>query len=234
MRESKRRSIIPERYCFLKQSMKLILLGPPGAGKGTQAQKLIQKYQIPQISTGDILRQAVKDGTERGKKAKTYMDRGDLVPDEVIIEIVDDRIRAKDCQQGYIFDGFPRTVAQAKGLDALLRQLATHLDAVIYIDVPDEEVVARLSGRRTCKNCGALYHVLYNPPAKIGICDSCGGELFQRDDDNETTIRQRLAVYHEQTEPLIHYYSQQHLAKRIAGAGTPEDIFLAACQALGG
>lgn len=214
--------------------MKLILLGPPGAGKGTQAHKLIQKYQIPQISTGDILRQAVKDGTEMGKEAKAYMDRGDLVPDDVILGIVKDRIQAEDCQNGYIFDGFPRTVPQAEGLDALLQQLNTHLDAVISIEVPDDEVVTRLSGRRTCKNCGALYHVVYNPPQQEGICDKCGGELYQRDDDNETTIRQRLAVYHEQTEPLIDYYSSQDLVKKIPGSGTPEEIFVEICHALGG
>lgn len=214
--------------------MKLILLGPPGAGKGTQAHQLTQKYQIPQISTGDILRQAVKDGTEMGKAAKAYMDRGDLVPDDVILGIVKDRIQAEDCQNGYIFDGFPRTVPQAEGLDELLQQLDTRLDAVISIEVPDEEVVTRLSGRRTCKNCGALYHIVYNPPAKEGICDKCGGELYQRDDDNETTIRQRLAVYHNQTKPLIDYYSAQNLVKGIPGTGTPDEIFAAICNALGG
>lgn len=214
--------------------MRFILLGPPGAGKGTQAQKLSQNYQIPQISTGDILRQAVKDGTATGKKAKAYMDRGDLVPDDVILGIINDRIRAEDCQNGYIFDGFPRTVAQAEGLDVLLQQLKTPLDAVVYIDVPDEDVVVRLSGRRTCKNCGALYHIRYNPSATEGICDTCGGDLFQRDDDNETTIRQRLSVYHAQTSPLIHYYAQRNLVKTVAGAGAPEDIFSAACYALEG
>ncbi|MDY0094558.1 MAG: adenylate kinase [Candidatus Vecturithrix sp.] len=214
--------------------MRLILLGPPGAGKGTQAHRLTQKYQIPQISTGDILRQAVKNGTDTGKKAKTYMDRGDLVPDGVILGIVNDRIRVEDCHNGYIFDGFPRTVAQAEGLDALLQQLNTPLDAVVYIDVPDDEVVTRLSGRRTCKNCGALYHIRYNPPATEGICDACGGDLFQRDDDNAETIRQRLAVYHSQTSPLIHYYARHDLVKTIDGTGGPEEIFLAACDALGG
>ncbi len=172
--------------------MRLILFRPPGAGKGTQAHRLTQKYQIPQISTGDILRQAVKNGTDTGKKAKTYMDRGDLVPDGVILGIVNDRIRVEDCHNGYIFDGFPRTVAQAEGLDALLQQLNTPLDAVVYIDVPDDEVVARLSGRRTCKSCGILYHLRYNPPATEGICDACRGDLFQRDDDNAETIGQRL------------------------------------------
>ncbi len=212
--------------------MKLVLLGPPGAGKGTQAKMLIEKYHIPQISTGDILRQAVKDETELGKEAKTYMDRGDLVPDDIIINIINERIKADDCNDGYIFDGFPRTVVQAEGLGRVLKLLCTQLDAVVSIDVPEGEVVKRLSGRRTCKNCGALYHSIYDPPAKEGVCDKCDGELFQRDDDNETTIRQRLAVYQEQTAPLIDYYSEQNLVKTIAGSGKPEEIFAAMCEAL--
>ena len=161
--------------------MKLVLLGPPGAGKGTQAKMMIEKYQIPQISTGDILRQAVKDGTPLGKEAKTYMDQGELVPDELIINLVKERIKADDCKEGYIFDGFPRTVAQAEALDNVLEGLSTKLDAVVSINVPEDEVVKRLSGRRTCKSCGTLYHIIYNSPTKEGICDKCGGELFQRD-----------------------------------------------------
>lgn len=212
--------------------MKLVLLGPPGAGKGTQAKMLIEKYHIPQISTGDILRQAVKDGTDLGKEAKTYMDRGDLVPDELIINIIKERIKADDCKDGYIFDGFPRTVAQAEALDVVLEDISTTLDAVVSIDVPEDEVVKRLSGRRTCKSCGRLYHIIYNLPAKEGVCDKCGGELFQRDDDNETTIRQRLAVYREQTSPLIDYYSKQNLVKTIPGSGKPEEIFATMCEAL--
>lgn len=212
--------------------MKLVLLGPPGAGKGTQAKMLIERYQIPQISTGDILRQAVKDGTPLGKEAKTYMDQGELVPDELIINLVKERIKADDCKNGYIFDGFPRTVAQAEALDNVLEGLSTKLDAVVSIDVPEDEVVKRLSGRRTCKSCGTLYHILYNPPTKEGICDKCGGDLFQRDDDNETTIRQRLAVYREQTAPLIAYYSKQGLVKAIDGSGEPTEIFTAICKAL--
>ncbi len=213
--------------------MKLVLLGPPGAGKGTQAKMMTEKYHIPQISTGDILRQAVKDGVPLGKEAKTYMDQGDLVPDELIINLVKERIKADDCQDGYIFDGFPRTVTQAEALDTVLQELSSTLDAVVSIDVPEDEVVKRLSGRRTCKSCGSLYHILYNQPAKEGICDKCDGELFQRDDDNETTIRQRLSVYTNQTAPLIDYYSNHGVLKAIPGTGGPEEIFAAICEALG-
>lgn len=212
--------------------MKLVLLGPPGAGKGTQAKQLIDKYEIPQISTGDILRQAVKDGTTLGKEAKAYMDKGELVPDDVIIGIVKERIQADDCQQGYIFDGFPRTVTQAEALDRMLKELSTQLDAVVSIDVPEEEVVKRLSGRRTCKSCGTLFHVIFNPPSKEGVCDACGGELFQRDDDNEATIRQRLSVYTNQTAPLIDYYSQAGILKAVPGTGAPDEIFDGICNVL--
>jgi adenylate kinase len=212
--------------------MKLVLLGPPGAGKGTQAKMMVEKYQIPQISTGDILRQAVKDGTPLGKEAKTYMDQGELVPDGLIINLIKERIKADDCKEGYIFDGFPRTVAQAEALDNVLEGLSTKLDAVVSINVPEDEVVKRLSGRRTCKSCGTLYHIIYNSPTKEGICDKCGGELFQRDDDNEITIRQRLSVYQAQTSPLIEYYSKQGLVKAIPGTGELQEIFTAICDAL--
>ena len=216
-----------------RSDMKLVLLGPPGAGKGTLAHQLIEKYHIPQISTGDILRQSIKEGTKLGKEAKSYMQRGDLVPDDVIINIVRERIKADDCNEGYIFDGFPRTVAQAEALDVVLQELATALDAVVNIDVPEEVVVKRLSGRRTCKQCGTLYHMINNPPTKMGVCNKCGGELFQRADDNETTIRQRLAVYKEQTFPLIEYYTAQNLVKTIPGGGTPEEVFEITCKTLG-
>lgn len=212
--------------------MRLILLGPPGAGKGTVAKPLIEKYQIPQISTGDILRQAVKEGTELGALAKTYMDRGDLVPDDVIIGIVKERLKAADCGQGYIFDGFPRTVPQAQALTAALQELETPLTAVINMDVPDDVVVARLSGRRTCRQCGAIYHLVSNPPKQAGVCNACGGELYQRDDDNETTIRQRLAVYRQQTFPLIEFYATLQLVKTINGTGTPQEVAAAALQAV--
>ena len=213
--------------------MKFVLLGPPGAGKGTQAQMLIDNYHLPQISTGDILRQAVKDGTALGKEAKAYMDQGKLVPDHLIVNLIQERIKAADCKDGYIFDGFPRTVAQAEALDALLQSLATKLDAVVSIDVPEDEVVKRLSGRRTCKSCGALYHVLYTPPAKEGVCDKCAGDLYQRSDDNEATIRQRLSVYRDQTSPLIAYYAKQNLVKAIPGSGDAKEIFANICRALG-
>lgn len=212
--------------------MKLVLLGPPGAGKGTQAKQMIDKYGIPQISTGDILRQAVKDGTQMGKSAKAYMDQGELVPDDVIIGIVQERIQADDCSNGYIFDGFPRTAAQAEALDSMLKKLGTQLDAVVSIEVPEDDVVQRLSGRRTCKSCGTLFHVVFNPPATAGVCDACGGALFQRDDDNETTIRQRLSVYARQTAPLIDYYAKAGILKSIPGTGSPDAIFDAICQAL--
>ncbi|GAK50206.1 adenylate kinase [Candidatus Moduliflexus flocculans] len=214
------------------QTMRLILLGPPGAGKGTLAKPLIEKYHIPQISTGDILRQAVKNGTELGKSAKTYMDRGDLVPDDVIIGIVKERIKAADCQPGYIFDGFPRTLPQAEALDRVLKELGTPLTAVINMEVPEDVVVTRLSGRRTCRNCGALFHIAFNPPAQEGVCNACGGELYQRDDDNETTIRQRLGVYRQQTFPLIEYYAKQGVIKTIDGAADAKEVAAAALRAV--
>lgn len=212
--------------------MRLILLGPPGAGKGTLARPLIETYHIPQISTGDILRQAVKDGTELGKSAKSYMDRGDLVPDDVIIGIVKERIKAADCQPGYIFDGFPRTLPQAEALDRVLQELGTPLDAVINMDVPEDVVVTRLSGRRTCRSCGALLHVVFNPPVKEGVCNVCGGELYQRDDDNETTIRQRLGVYRQQTFPLIEYYAKRGLMKTIDGSIPAKEVVAAVLLAV--
>lgn len=212
--------------------MRLILLGPPGAGKGTVAKPLMDKYHMPQISTGDILRQAVKDGTELGKLAKSYMDRGDLVPDEVIIGIVKERIKADDCTPGYIFDGFPRTVPQAEALDRVLNELGTPLTAVINMDVPEDVVVARLSGRRTCRSCGALFHVIFNRPAKDGVCNACGGELYQRDDDNETTIRQRLGVYRQQTFPLIEHYATQGLIKTIDGSVEAKEVAAAVLKAV--
>jgi len=207
--------------------MNLILLGGPGAGKGTQAKKLIDKYQIPQISTGDILRAAVKEGTAMGKKAKEYMDAGKLVPDEVVIGIIQDRLAQPDCKKGFILDGFPRTVPQAEALDKVLAGLGTKLDHVVSIDVPEEDLVTRLCGRRTCKNpdCGQMYHIKYTPPKKEGICDKCGSELYQRDDDNETTVRSRLATYNQATKPLIDYYQAKGLVRPIAGVGSIEDIF---------
>ncbi|MDD3579789.1 MAG: adenylate kinase [Desulfobacca sp.] len=205
--------------------MNLILLGGPGAGKGTQAKMMIEKYQIPQISTGDILRAAVKEGTELGKQAKACMDAGKLVPDEVVIGIIEDRLKQADCQKGFILDGFPRTVPQAEALDKTLQKMGSKIDHVLSIDVDEEELVKRLTGRRTCKQCGQMYHVMFNPPKKEGVCDKCGGELYQRDDDNEATVRSRLATYNQQTKPLIDYYSKQGLVRQIKGVGSISDIF---------
>ena len=207
--------------------MNLILLGGPGAGKGTQAKKLIDKFQIPQISTGDILRAAVKEGTEMGRKAKEYMDAGKLVPDEVVIGIIKDRLKQSDAQKGFILDGFPRTVPQAEALDKVLSDMGSKIDHVVSIEVDEEALVTRLTGRRTCKNadCGQMYHVKFTPPAKEGVCDRCGGELYQRDDDNEATVRNRLATYNQATAPLIDYYQAKGLLRPIKGVGSIDDIF---------
>lgn len=215
--------------------MNLILLGGPGAGKGTQAKKLIDKYQIPQISTGDILRAAVKEGTEMGKKAKEYMDAGKLVPDEVVIGIIKDRLAQPDCKKGFILDGFPRTVPQAEALDRVLADLGSKIDHVISIEVDEEELVTRLTGRRTCKDpdCGQMYHIKFNPPKKEGVCDRCGSELYQRDDDNEATVRSRLATYNQATKPLIDYYQAKGLLRPIKGVGSIDDIFNQICRILG-
>ncbi len=204
--------------------MRLILLGPPGAGKGTQSTRLVDRYGIPQISTGDILREAVRQGTELGKSAKSYMDSGKLVPDEVVIGIIGERLREPDCTRGYILDGFPRTVAQADALQETVAKLGQRIDHVLSVEVPNDELVQRLSGRRTCKACGAMYHVTFSPPKRPGTCDKCGGELFQRDDDQETTIRARLGVYDEQTAPLIAYYREAGLLRAIPGTGGMEEI----------
>lgn len=185
--------------------MKLILLGAPGAGKGTQAEIICQKNAIPTISTGNILREALKNGTEMGRKAKSYMESGALVPDEILIGIIKDRLSEEDCQNGFILDGFPRTIPQAEALDAM----GVEIDAVLDIEVPDEEIVSRMSGRRVCESCGSSYHVVYKQPKAEGKCDSCGGTLVQRKDDHPDTVKERLEVYHTQTEPLKEYYSKQ-------------------------
>lgn len=197
--------------------MKLILLGPPGAGKGTQAKMLTERFGIPQISTGDILRAAVKEGTPMGVKAKSFMDAGALVPDEVVIGIVRERLQKDDCGQGFILDGFPRTVAQADALKDALKELGRDLDAVVSLEVDSEALVERLTGRRTCRQCGKGYHVKFDPPAVADRCDVCGGELYQRDDDQEATIRNRLDVYNRQTAPLVTYYRQAGLLVPIDG-----------------
>lgn len=197
--------------------MKLILLGPPGAGKGTQAKMLADRFDIPQISTGDILRAAVKEGTPMGIKAKAYMDAGGLVPDEVVVGIVRERLQKSDCAVGFILDGFPRTVAQADALKETLHQLGKDLDAVVSLEVDVEALVERLTGRRTCRECGRGYHVKFDPPKVAGICGACGGELFQRDDDREETIRKRLDVYRTQTAPLAAYYRADSLLTSVDG-----------------
>jgi adenylate kinase len=205
--------------------MNLILLGPPGAGKGTQAQKIVDRYHIPQISTGDILRAAVKEGTPLGKKAKVFMDQGQLVPDEVVIGIIDERLKKADCRSGFILDGFPRTIAQAEALQPILTRIGKSIHHVINIEVANEELVRRLTGRRTCKNCGAMFHLLFQPPKQEGICDRCGGVLYQREDDKEETIRTRLKEYQKQTAPLIEYYQLKSMLRSIEGIGNQDQIF---------
>ncbi len=205
--------------------MNLILLGAPGAGKGTQAKMIAEKYNIPQIATGDMLREAVAKGTELGKKAKEYMDRGELVPDDVVIGIVKERLQQPDCERGFILDGFPRTLAQAEALDEMLKELGKKIDAVINISVPEEEVVRRIAYRRTCRSCGAVYHLIYNPPKEDNKCDKCGGELYQRDDDKEETVRERFKVYRERTEPLIDYYRKKGLLYEVDGTKDINGVF---------
>ena len=202
----------------------LVLLGAPGAGKGTQAKMLAGKYGILHISTGDILRENVSNNTELGQKAKEYMDKGELVPDTVLIDIIKDRLSRTDTDNGFLLDGYPRTIPQAEALDNIFGQLGKRLDAVIDIKVPDDELVARLAGRRMCK-CGASYHVIFNPPKKDGICDVCSRELYQRDDDTESSVKTRLVAYYNQTHPLIDYYTDKGLLRTVSGTGDIEDIF---------
>ncbi|WP_371365858.1 Adenylate kinase [Sporomusa rhizae] len=197
--------------------MFILLMGPPGAGKGTQAAQLVEKFHIPHISTGDMFRAAVKEGTELGKQAKACMDAGQLVPDSVTIGIVKERLAKEDCKKGFILDGFPRTTIQAEALDRTLAELAIKLDRVVNITAPSSELVGRMTGRRICRGCGATYHVAFNAPQKSGVCDKCGGELYQRDDDTEETVVNRLSVYQVQTQPLIEYYQDKGLYTEING-----------------
>ena len=204
--------------------MKLIFLGPPGAGKGTQAEKICKEYKIVQLSTGDILRANRKHGTELGQKAQKYMDAGELVPDQVIIDMIKEELKKPDVAHGYILDGFPRTVPQAEALSALLENMEQKLDAVLVLEVPEEDLVKRLTARRTCRTCGKSYNLIYNPPKQEGICDLDSGELYQRDDDKEEPIRNRLKVYENQTKPLIEFYSARKLTVSIHGTGKIKEI----------
>ncbi|GGU10502.1 adenylate kinase [Streptomyces coeruleorubidus] len=213
--------------------MRIVLVGPPGAGKGTQAAFLAQNLSIPHISTGDLFRANISQQTELGKLAKSYMDAGNLVPDEVTIAMAKDRMEQPDAENGFLLDGFPRNVSQAEALDELLETESMQLDAVLDLEVPEDEVVKRIAGRRVCRNESAhVFHVTYKPPAKEGVCDVCGGELYQRDDDSEETVRKRLEVYHTQTEPIIDYYKAQGLVVTISALGKVEDVTTRAMEAL--
>lgn len=203
----------------------IILLGAPGAGKGTQAKKISAAFAIPQISTGDMLREAVKIGTEMGRRAKGFMDAGGLVPDEVVIGIVKDRLKAKDCDKGFILDGFPRTIPQAQALDAVVRELGKEIGTVLSLEVDENELLERLTGRRTCTACGAMYHVRFNPPKAAGKCDKCGTALIQRDDDKEETIKARLVNYRKSTEPLLDYYKGTGKIKAVKASGEIDAIY---------
>ena len=204
--------------------LNLILLGPPGAGKGTQAERLVADFDLPYYATGDILRAAVKEETELGKEAKEYMDRGDLVPDEVICRVVVERIDRPEARDGFVLDGFPRTIPQADELGEALDKLGRHLTAVLLIDAPDEEVIRRLSGRRVCKDKGHVYHVDFDPPKNEGFCDQDGSPLIQRDDDKEDTVKHRLEVFHEQTKPLVNHYEKKGLLRRFDGTRAPDEV----------
>lgn len=213
--------------------MKVIMLGAPGAGKGTQAKQIADKYNIPHISTGDIFRANIKNGTELGKKAKTYMDQGLLVPDELVVELVADRIQQDDCKNGFVLDGFPRTIPQAEALDAALENINEKMDYAIDVDVPDENIITRMSGRRACLNCGATYHIVSIPTKVEGICDRCGNPVVLRDDDKPETVKKRLEVYHEQTQPLINYYKKQDILRTVNGVQPMEEVFKAIVEILG-
>lgn len=213
--------------------MKIIMLGAPGAGKGTQAKMIADKYSIPHISTGDIFRANIKNGTELGKKAKTYMDQGLLVPDELVVDLVVDRVGQTDCSNGYVLDGFPRTIPQAESLDAALEKLGSKVDYAINVEVPDENIVRRMSGRRACVACGATYHIVHIPTKVEGICDRCGSELILRDDDKPETVKKRLAVYHEQTQPLIDYYNDKKVLVEVDGTKDMNDVFTDIVKILG-
>jgi adenylate kinase len=208
-----------------EKDMKIVMLGAPGAGKGTQANMIAEKYNIPHISTGDIFRANIKNGTELGKEAKSFMDKGQLVPDELTVKLLLDRVAKDDCRDGYVLDGFPRTIPQAEVLDSELGKNGEKIDFAINVDVPDENIIHRMSGRRACLKCGATYHVEYVPPKKEGICDVCGSELVLRDDDKPETVKNRLKVYHDQTQPLIDYYTKQGVLHTVDGTRDVKDVF---------
>lgn len=213
--------------------MKIIMLGAPGAGKGTQAKMIAEKYSIPHISTGDIFRANIKNGTELGMEAKKYMDQGLLVPDELTVKILLDRVAGDDCKNGYVLDGFPRTIPQAEVLDKALSELGDKIDYAVNVEVPDENIINRMSGRRACLSCGATYHIEHIPPKKEGICDACGKDLILRDDDKPETVKNRLDVYHKQTQPLIDFYSQKGVLKSVDGTADMKDVFAAIAGLLG-
>ena len=205
--------------------MKIIMLGAPGAGKGTQAKQIAAKYNVPHVSTGDIFRANIKEGTALGMEAKSYMDKGQLVPDELTVKILLDRVANDDCKNGYVLDGFPRTIPQAEVLDEAVTKLGETIDYAINVDVPDENIIRRMSGRRACVKCGATYHIVNVPPKKEGICDVCGEALIVRDDDKEETVKSRLETYHQQTQPLIDYYSQKNILKEVDGTKDMNEVF---------
>lgn len=205
--------------------MKIVMLGAPGAGKGTQAEKIAAEYGLPHISTGDIFRKNIKEGTDLGKEAKGYMDAGKLVPDELTVRMLLDRVSGDDCRDGYILDGFPRTIPQAEALDGELKKLGEDIDFAIDVEVPDENIVKRMSGRRACPKCGATYHLEFIPPKKEGICDECGAELTIRDDDRPETVKKRLDVYHDQTQPLIEFYEKKGVLHTVDGTADVSDVF---------
>ena len=216
-----------------RKVMKIIMLGAPGAGKGTQAKQIAAKYEIPHISTGDIFRANIKEGTALGMEAKSYMDKGQLVPDELTVKILLDRVAKDDCKNGYVLDGFPRTIPQADVLDEAVTKLGEKIDFAINVDVPDENIIRRMSGRRACLKCGATYHIVSIPPKKEGICDACGEELVIRDDDKEETVKARLEAYHKQTQPLIDYYNNKGILKEVDGTKDMNDVFADIVNILG-
>lgn len=213
--------------------MKIVMLGAPGAGKGTQAKRIAAKFSIPHISTGDIFRANIKNNTPLGAKAKSYMDKGELVPDELVIELIMDRFAQDDCVNGYVLDGFPRTIPQAEELDKALKSVNDNLDYAIDVEVPDDNIINRMSGRRACVNCGATYHIVHNPPKVENECDTCNGELILRDDDKPETVKNRLDVYHTQTEPLLKYYTEKGILYTIDGTQDMDTVFDSICKIVG-